>query len=493
MKPYKACSCRDPGTGQLLGKKCPDLTKKSHGNWYARYEAPPAADGTRRRPRIGPYDTEREAKNALINALGETSRTGHNADRKMKVGAYLDRWHTWRVSESQNGDGLKASTLESEGEAIELYFRPGIGHIRMEDLSDQHIRDLYVAMRQINRPGEDADRSDLLRRLLDARAARAGRRISTRPLSDSRIRRMHAVLTAALNDAVNASHILTFNPAAGIFKSTGSKKSGRIRPLLWTAERVQHWEETGKVPAKVMVWTEVQCGNFLDFAEATGERLYPLFHLDAYYGARRGELVGLERPDLSIEKRRMHIRQAQADDELDDPKSETSDRHVIFDEATARVLTAWQERQRFERRSWGPAYTDSGRVFTYEDGRPLRPGYVSTRFDLLVERYATIRRRFYTEKRTVEWIARRHRIPEEAVRIALTTPLPPIRFHDLRHGAASMLRAAKVEIKVISEILGHASTSFTDDVYTVVAEELAQQAAHAISTSVPRRARRASS
>jgi hypothetical protein len=34
-----------------------------------------------------------------------------------------------------------------------------------------------------------------------------------------------------------------------------------------------------------------------------------------------------------------------------------------------------------------------------------------------------------------------------------------------------MLRAAKVEIKVISEILGHASTSFTDDVYTVVAEE----------------------
>ena len=489
MKPYKACSCRAPGTGQLLGKKCPDLTKKSHGNWYARYEAPPAADGTRRRPRIGPYDTEREAKNALINALGETSRTGHNADRKMKVGAYLDRWHTWRVSESQNGDGLKASTLESESEAIELYFRPGIGHIRMEDLSDQHIRDLYVAMRQINRPTGETDRSDLLLRLLAARASRDGHRISTRPLSDSRVRRMHAVLTAALNDAVNVSHILTVNPAAGIFRSTGSKKSGRIKPLLWTAERVQRWEETGKIPTKVMVWTEIQCGNFLDFAEATGERLYPLFHLDAYYGPRRGELVGLERPDLSVDRRRMHIRQAQADDELDDPKSETSDRHVIFDETTAQVLTSWLERQRFERRSWGPAYTDSGRVFTYEDGRPLRPGYVSTRFDLLVQRYATIRRRFYEEKRTVEWIARRHRVPEEAVRIALTAPLPPIRFHDLRHGAASMLRAAKVEIKVISEILGHASTSFTDDVYTVVAEELAEQAARAVSASVPRRQR----
>ena len=77
--------------------------------------------------------------------------------------------------------------------------------------------------------------------------------------------------------------------------------------------------------------------------------------------------------------------------------------------------------------------------------------------------------------------------------IFLIAPLPPIRFHDLRHGAASMLRAAKVEIKVISEILGHASTSFTDDVYTVVAEELAEQAARAVSASVPRRQRQTGS
>jgi integrase len=412
----------------------------------------------------------------------------------MKVGAYLDQWHAWRVSESQNGDGgRKASTLDSESEAIELYFRPGLGHIRMEDLRDGHIRDLYVAMRQINRPAEKASRSDLLRRLLEARASRDGQRISTRPLGESRIRRMHAVLTAALNDAVDVSHILSFNPAAGVFKSKGAKKSTRIRPLLWTAERTERWQETGKIPAKVMVWTDTQCGNFLDFAEATGERLYPLFHLDAYYGPRRGELVGLEEADLSVAARRMHIRQAQADDELDDPKSEKSDRQVIFDEVTAQVLAAWQERKRFERRSWGPAYTDSGRVFTYEDGRPLRPGYVSTRFDLLIDRYTAIRLRINEEGRTVEWTARRHRVPEEAVRIALSAPLPPIRFHDLRHGAASMLRAAKVEIKVISEILGHASTSFTDDVYTVVAEELAEQAAQAISAFVPRRAHRASS
>jgi integrase len=52
-----------------------------------------------------------------------------------------------------------------------------------------------------------------------------------------------------------------------------------------------------------------------------------------------------------------------------------------------------------------------------------------------------------------------------------------------------MLLAAKVPSKVISEILGHASTSFTEDVYTVVAEELAEEAARAISGFVPRRER----
>ena len=65
--------------------------------------------------------------------------------------------------------------------------------------------------------------------------------------------------------------------------------------------------------------------------------------------------------------------------------------------------------------------------------------------------------------------------------------LPPVRFHDLRHGAATMLRAAKVDIKTISAILGHATVSFTDDTYVEVAEEMEAAAAEAIAAYVPRR------
>jgi hypothetical protein len=41
-----------------------------------------------------------------------------------------------------------------------------------------------------------------------------------------------------------------------------------------------------------------------------------LLHLAAYWGPRRGELIGQERPDLSVGTRLLHIRQSQTDDEL---------------------------------------------------------------------------------------------------------------------------------------------------------------------------------
>jgi integrase len=66
---------------------------------------------------------------------------------------------------------------------------------------------------------------------------------------------------------------------------------------------------------------------------------------------------------------------------------------------------------------------------------------------------------------------------------------PPVRFHDLRHGAATMLIAAGQPVKVVSAILGHSTSSFTMDVYAVVAEELAAAAAVAIAAFVPRMAK----
>ena len=50
-----------------------------------------------------------------------------------------------------------------------------------------------------------------------------------------------------------------------------------------------------------------------------------------------------------------------------------------------------------------------------------------------------------------------------------------------------MLLAAGVPMKVVSEILGHASSALTAGTYTSVSEDLAEAAADAIAAFIPRR------
>jgi integrase len=141
------------------------------------------------------------------------------------------------------------------------------------------------------------------------------------------------------------------------------------------------------------------------------------------------------------------------------PRAATPTARCRSTPGTVEILKAWRKAQLAERLAWGPAWVDSGRVFTREDGTPLRLGWISTRF----------------------------------VTLATRAELPPIRFHDLRHGTASMLLAAGQPPKVISELLGHATVAFTMDVYTEVAKELADAAAAAIAAYIPRRDRPGSS
>ncbi|HEY2641125.1 MAG TPA: site-specific integrase [Streptosporangiaceae bacterium] len=177
------------------------------------------------------------------------------------------------------------------------------------------------------------------------------------------------------------------------------------------------------------------------------ERLYALYLPAAYYGPRRNELAGLHWADSDLAARRIHIR--------GDVKSEDSDRIIVIDQATTDVLKAWRKVQLAERMAWAGVWTDSGRVFTREDGTPLRQAWISQRFDALVAR----------------------------------AKLPPITLHGLRHGSATMLLAAGQPPKVISAVLGHSTVSFTMDVYTEVLEELADNAASAIAAYVPRKSK----
>ncbi len=44
--------------------------------------------------------------------------------------------------------------------------------------------------------------------------------------------------------------------------------------------------------------------------------------------------------------------------------------------------------------------------------------------------------------------------------------LPPIRFHDMRHTAATLLLSKNVHVKVVSEMLGHSNITITLNTYS---------------------------
>jgi hypothetical protein len=79
-------------------------------------------------------------------------------------------------------------------------------------------------------------------------------------------------------------------------------------------------------------------------------------------------------------------------------------------------------------------WKDTGYVFTTPDGQPLYPDYLTRRF---------------------------HRPAEQS-------GLPPVRLHELRHGAASLAHSAGADLKIVQEQLGHTSIVLTADTYTSV-------------------------
>ncbi|GAA5132467.1 tyrosine-type recombinase/integrase [Pseudonocardia adelaidensis] len=431
----KRCGCTEvvDGKRRQLGARCPKL-RRSDGSWNPRhgtwaFTTTVRGKGGKPEPiRRSGFASQTEAQRELDKIRDKARRGVVVTD--VTVGAYLEEWLGTKSD-------IAAGTVRSYAAHIRNYHAPHLGHLRMDDLRVAHVAEMLAEV----------------------------------PFSDATRQRVRATLRSALNDAIREG-LLMVNPAALVKLPAGK----RPKALVWTAERVQRWRQANELlaacepdapereqlelaaqpPSPVMVWTPAQLGQFLDAAH--DDRLYAMWHLIAHRGLRRGEACGVEWSDVDLTAGTVAVRRqlVQLGWEVAEtrPKSEAGERTVALDAGTVAALQAHRKRQMEDRLAWGPAWVETGKVFVRENGETLHPA------------------------RVTDWF---HAIAEAA-------GLPPIRLHDLRHGAASLMLAAGVDMKVVQETLGHSSSAITSDTYTSVYPKVAAAAAEAAAALVPRQA-----
>ncbi|MGA8116025.1 MAG: tyrosine-type recombinase/integrase [Actinocatenispora sp.] len=474
---FKRCTCTDPGTGRRLGSRCPRLRRPGgawhphHGTWGYQLELPAPPGRGRRQLRRSGFDTrdaaggERDHARGLLElAAGDDIlavqigdllkdcppgaplpdrdevatriRAGVPASIPTTTGDYLTQWLDGRR-------GLADKTLLGYRDHLRHHLIPHLGQIPLQALRTPHIQAMFTTLEERNTQiRADRDSSDP--------AVRAGVK-GRRPIGPTSMRRLHATLRKALNDAVTKAKLIPTNPAVGVELETGRKPKARV----WTAKAIDRWTATGERPSPVMVWLPEQAGQFLDYTHLHDRALYAMFLLILYRGLRRGEACGLREHDVDLDAGDMTVVQQITTvgytPIVRPVKSDAGDRMVPLGPKTVEVLREYlSQRQRW--RATSHDWPDTGLFFVRPDGRPWHPQTVSDRFERLITR----------------------------------SGLPPVRLHDLRHCAATYLRHGGADMKEIQETLGHATLAMTANIYTSVILELQRTHADAAADLIPR-------
>lgn len=167
-----------------------------------------------------------------------------------------------------------------------------------------------------------------------------------------------------------------------------------------------------------------------------GDRLEALYRLALTLGMRQAEIIGLRWQDVDLDAGVLHVRQTiqRIGDQVHvgQPKTVRSRRTLPLAKPLVAALKAHKDKQAFERAKAGKFWTETGLVFTSTVGTALDARNVSRDF-----------KRFLAAAE----------LPTE------------LRFYDMRHAAASLLIADGMAITDVADMLGHALTSTTLNVY----------------------------
>ncbi len=247
--------------------------------------------------------------------------------------------------------------------------------------------------------------------------------VNGRPLSSQSVRHIHTLIHRILSQGVKWGWAMS-NPA-----SQASPPKVRNNQII--------------VP------TVKQVVSLIDGATSSDGGFGCLLRLAAITGARRGELCALKWSDADLKKGVLTISRSIAGDRNNhmvekDTKTHSS-RTISLDTDTCKTLRDWYKTCTQKAKACDGALVPEAFIFSDAvDGSTCwRPGRVTLAF----------------------------------VRLCRRLEIESVRFHDLRHFAATRMLAAGVPVKTVAGRLGHANAATTLNVYAHFVEASDAQAA----------------
>jgi len=166
------------------------------------------------------------------------------------------------------------------------------------------------------------------------------------------------------------------------------------------------------------------------------EPMYPVILLSAFYGLRRSEVLGLKWNAVDFQNGTLTVKDTVVEyqgtvEDKESTKTKSSFRTLPLTGEMSRFLQQLKQAQRENQAFFVSGYVVNDYVCKRENGEPFKPNYITERFIKIIQKHN----------------------------------LPKIRFHDLRHSAASLLLANGFSLKEIQEYLGYADIGTTANIY----------------------------
>jgi integrase len=193
---------------------------------------------------------------------------------------------------------------------------------------------------------------------------------------------------------------------------------------------------------EIHVWSLEQVNFFISEAKKIKRltRCHIGFLISIFTGMRQGEVLGLRWKDINFDAQTIFVKQTltQSAEIKAGAKNQASVRSIHIPNKLIDELRTYRKQLLQEKLLLGQSYHDNDLVICTRDGKPMIP--------------RNFRKEFYKVVEKVD--------------------LPKIRFHDLRHTHATILIQQNVNVKLISERLGHSDIETTLNTYSHVLPDM---------------------